>query len=64
MAYVFYFMGFVLMYAISENFAKENYTEQIPEWFHLAAAAIWPLVVMLFMLSQLKDMIMGVPDEE
>mgnify|MGYP006298146409 CR=1 FL=1 len=63
MAYVFYFLGFVLMYRVSENFAEED-KKNVPIWFHSAVGLIWPIVMILYLLSEIKDMVLGVPNED
>ena len=62
MAYLFYFLGFVMVYRFSQHYAIEIYKKTIPEWYHIAAALIWPIVIVLAMLSDIKDMIVGVRD--
>ncbi len=64
MAYVFYFLGFVMTYRFSQHYAIEVYEKTIPEWYHIAAALIWPIVIVLAMLSDIKDLVMGVPYED
>lgn len=44
MAYVFYFLGFVTMYRVSER-VDESKNES--HRFHFIVALIWPLVVVL-----------------
>lgn len=42
MAYIFYFLGFVVMYRVSERV-----DDQSPTWHNMFVALIWPVVVIL-----------------
>ena len=59
MAYLFYFLGFVSFYRISEHLAEDDE----PEWYHIIVGLIWPLVAILALLTDLKLAIFGGKDE-
>ena len=59
MAYLFYFLGFVSFYRISEHLAENDE----PEWYHLIVGLIWPIISILALLRDLKLAIFGEESE-
>ena len=59
MAYLFYFLGFVSFYRISEHLAENDE----PEWYHLIVGLIWPIISILALLRDLKIAIFGEESE-
>ena len=55
MAYLFYFLGFIAFYRISEHLAENDE----PEWYHLIVGLIWPIISILALLRDLKLAIFG-----
>lgn len=60
MAYLFYFLGFVSFYRLSEHLAEDDE----PEWYHIIIGAIWPIISILSILTDLKLAIFGGKDDE
>ena len=59
MAYLFYFLGFISFYRISEHLAENDE----PEWYHLIVGLIWPIISILALLRDLKLAIFGEESE-
>ena len=59
MAYLFYFLGFISFYRISEHLAENDE----PEWYHLIVGLIWPVISILALLRDLKLAIFGEESE-
>ena len=59
MAYLFYFLGFVSFYQISEHLAEHDE----PEWYHIVIGTIWPIIAILALLRDLKLAIFGGSNE-
>ena len=60
MAYIFYFFGFVQAWKLSEYFSEDD----SPVWYHFVVALIWPSIVVLMLVYDLKLLIMGDEEEE
>ena len=55
MAYLFYFLGFVSTYRLSEFFAEDD----TPSWYHLVMGLLWPLIIVASMIWNLRNLIVG-----
>ena len=60
MAYLFYFLGFVSFYRLSEHLAENDE----PEWYHIIIGTIWPIISILSILTDLKHAIFGGEEDE
>lgn len=58
MAYIFYFLGYVSMFKLSQNLA----TEKEPFWYHVVVAILWPMIVVLAMCTELYNVVMNIEE--
>ena len=60
MAYLFYFLGFVSFYRISEHLAEDDE----PDWYHIIIGAIWPIIAILSIFTDLRETLFGRKDND
>ena len=60
MAYLFYFLGFVSFYRISEHLADDGE----PDWYHIIIGAIWPIIAILSIFTDLRETLFGRKDND